>query len=107
MTAEVFPDSVGVGSYRIDLHRSSGGDNYADSYRHANLGVTQITNGCYRLHPVEWNIGGSAGMLAAFTHIRKKTIRQVRNQKPLLADFQKLFIQGQGVEMAWPTLTPR
>ena len=30
-----------------------------------NLGVTHLTNGCYRLHPVEWNIGESAGMLAA------------------------------------------
>ncbi len=30
VTAEVFLDSVGVGSYRIDLHPSSGGDNYID-----------------------------------------------------------------------------
>src|SRR5256714_12861686 len=28
LTAERFLDSVGVGSYRIDLHPSSGGDNY-------------------------------------------------------------------------------
>ncbi|MGH8246655.1 MAG: FAD-dependent oxidoreductase, partial [Gammaproteobacteria bacterium] len=30
LTAEPFADSVGVGSYRIDLHPSSGGDNYVD-----------------------------------------------------------------------------
>src|SRR5262249_38651986 len=30
LTAERFSDSVGVGSYRIDLHPSSGGDNYID-----------------------------------------------------------------------------
>ena len=29
-TAEKFADSVGTGSYRIDLHPSSGGDNYID-----------------------------------------------------------------------------
>ncbi len=29
-TAEKFTDSVGTGSYRIDLHPSSGGDNYID-----------------------------------------------------------------------------
>ena len=31
-----------------------------------NLGTTHITNGCYRLHPVEWGIGEAAGALAAF-----------------------------------------
>src|SRR2546423_4872245 len=81
LTAEPFADSVGVGSYRIDLHPSSGGDNYIDISSlpfqiplgalicrrmdnlipaAKNIGVTHITNGCYRLHPVEWNIGESA-----------------------------------------------
>ncbi|MCS7190243.1 MAG: FAD-dependent oxidoreductase, partial [Fimbriimonadales bacterium] len=80
--AEYFPDSVGVGHYRIDLHPSTGGDNYLDiatlpfqiplgalipcRVRNLlpackNIGTTHITNGCYRLHPVEWNIGESAG----------------------------------------------
>src|SRR5262249_61304249 len=30
LTAERFHDSVGVGSYRIDLHPSTGGGNYID-----------------------------------------------------------------------------
>lgn len=30
LTAEQYQDSVGIGSYRIDLHPSSGGDNYID-----------------------------------------------------------------------------
>ena len=30
------------------------------------LGTTHLTNGAYRLHPIEWNIGKSAGLLAAF-----------------------------------------
>ncbi|MEW5979570.1 MAG: FAD-dependent oxidoreductase [Acidobacteriota bacterium] len=127
VTAESFPDSVGIGSYRIDLHPSSGGDNYIDVSSLPfqiplgslipqrvenllpgckNLGVTHITNGCYRLHPVEWNIGESAGLLVAFALQRKRTPRQVRNQKPLLFDFQE-FIQDQGVEITWPKLTPR
>ena len=127
VTAESFPDSVGIGSYRIDLHPSSGGDNYIDVSSLPfqiplgalvpqrvenllpgckNLGVTHITNGCYRLHPVEWNIGESAGLLAAFSLQRKRTPRQVRNQEHLLSDFQT-FVQNQGVEIAWPKLTPR
>ena len=71
-----------------------------------NLGVTHITNGCYRLHPVEWNIGESAGALAAFAVSRKQTPRGVRNDKKLLAEFQN-WIQGQGIEIAWPKLSPR
>jgi len=39
-----------------------------------NLGVTHITNGCYRLHPVEWNIGEAVGALAAFC-VRKNACR--------------------------------
>ncbi len=126
-TAEVFADSVGVGSYRIDLHPSSGGDNYIDVSSlpfqipmgalipkrannllagSKNLGVTHITNGCYRLHPVEWNIGESAGALAAHAVASKQPPRQIRNNKKLLADFQSKLI-SQGVELAWPKVTPR
>jgi len=125
--AEEFKDSVGVGSYRIDLHPSSGGDNYIDVSSLPfqiplgalipkrvenliaackNLGVTHITNGCYRLHPVEWNIGESAGALAAHAVNSKSTPRQIRNDPKLLAEFQKSLV-SQGVELAWPRVTPR
>ncbi len=127
VTAERFADSVGVGSYRIDLHPSSGGDNYIDVSSLPfqvplgvllprrvenllpackNLGVTHITNGCYRLHPVEWNVGESAGALAAFCLRRKEPPRQVRKDKKLLADFQAA-LRGEGVELEWPRVTPR
>lgn len=127
VTAEVFPDTVGMGSYRIDLHPSSGGDNYIDVSSLPfqiplgalipvrmenvlpackNLGVTHITNGCYRLHPVEWNIGESAGALAAFCLDRKMSPRSVRNKPSLLQDFQAALVQ-QGVELTWPKIGPR
>jgi hypothetical protein len=125
--AELFADSAGVGSYRIDLHPSSGGDNYIDVSSlpfqipmgaliprrvenllagAKNLGVTHITNGCYRLHPVEWNIGESAGALAAFALDKRTTPRAVRNTDKLRQEFQAK-IQAQGIEIAWPKITPR
>lgn len=125
--AERFHDSVGIGSYRIDLHPSSGGDNYIDISSLPfqiplgalipkrvenllpackNIGTTHITNGCYRLHPVEWNIGESAGLLAACCLQRKVVPRQVRNDKGLLKDFQQV-LERQGVEITWPRITPR
>jgi len=85
--ADSFFDSVGIGSYRLDLHPACNGTNTIDIGglpfeiplgallpvrmenllpACKNLGVTHITNGCYRLHPVEWNIGEAAGYLAAY-----------------------------------------
>lgn len=127
VTAEVFPDSVGVGSYRIDLHPSSGGDNYIDISSlpfqiplgalipkrvenllaaAKNLGVTHITNGCYRLHPVEWNIGEAAGAVAAHAVRTKNPPRRIRNNSKLLEEFQA-SLRAQGFELAWPRITPR
>ncbi|WP_020388044.1 FAD-dependent oxidoreductase [Kribbella catacumbae] len=122
--AAEYGDSVGVGMYRIDLHPSTGGDNYIDvassPFRiplgalipqrvenllpaSKNLGTTHITNGCYRLHPVEWNIGEAAGLLAAFCLDRGVSPRAVRNTPALLSDFQARLV-AQGVELSWPAI---
>ena len=85
LLSERFADTVGIGHYRIDLHPSTGGNNYIDFSSLPfqiplgallpvrvqnllpackNIGTTHVSNGCYRLHPVEWNIGDAAGALA-------------------------------------------
>ena len=125
--AEPFEDSVGVGSFRIDLHPSTGGDNYVDisslpfqiplgallpqRVRNLlpackNIGTTHITNGCYRLHPVEWNVGESAGLVAAYCVAESVTPHQVRDTPDLLRDFQDLLAR-QGVQTQWLPAGPR
>ena len=66
-----------------------------------NIGTTHITNGCYRLHPVEWNIGESVGALVAFCLQEDATPHQVRADERILGDFQRALEQ-QGVEPHWP-----
>jgi hypothetical protein len=120
--AQAFPDTVGVGSYRIDLHPSTAGRGYLDistypfqiplgallPQRLDNLlaagkclGVTHVTNGCYRLHPVEWNVGEAAGALAAYCLNQRVSSRAVRSSPTLLADFQRILL-SMGLQLQWP-----
>ncbi len=120
--AAVFTDSVGVGYYPIDLHPSNKGLNQLNLQvlqfqiplgalipqetenllpACKNIGTTHITNGCYRLHPVEWNIGESVGILVAYAIQKKLTPREIHADSNLLRDFQQL-IRSQGVETQWP-----
>jgi hypothetical protein len=85
--ARFFKDSVGLGGYWLDVHRCCGGGGgvweptaayqiplsamVVPRFRNfsvagKSLGVTQIANGAYRLHPEEWAVGHAAGMLASF-----------------------------------------
>ncbi len=120
--AVAFEDSVGVGYYHIDLHPSSNGNNYIDFPSVPfqiplgallpvkmenilpackNIGTTHITNGCYRLHPVEWSIGEAVGCLVAYAQQKGLTPREIRENKTQLLAFQS-FIRSQGIETDWP-----
>lgn len=120
-----FPDSIGIGCYRIDLHPSTGKNNYIDISSLPfqiplgalipirvenlipackNIGTTHITNGCYRLHPIEWNIGEAAGLLSAFSLTHRLKPRQIYQNAKLLQSFQTVLL-NQGIELEWPTLT--
>jgi hypothetical protein len=52
------------------------------------------------LHPVEWNIGEAAGLLAAFALKKNIVPRAVRAKAELLKDFQD-WIRSQGIETEW------
>lgn len=117
-----FDDSVGVGMYRIDLHPSTGGDNYLDVESvpfeiplgalvpvrlknllpaAKNIGTTHISNGAFRLHPVEWNLGEVAGELAAFCLAEEVPPQTVAGQPDRVTRFQTRLVEA-GVEIHWP-----
>jgi hypothetical protein len=122
--AKKYHDSVGVGMYRIDLHPSTGGDNYLDVAScpfqiplgalipeiggnllaaGKDIGTTHITNGCYRLHPVEWSIGEAAGALAAFCIETGQSPSEVHADSTALSRFQAQ-LEADGVELDWPVV---
>jgi hypothetical protein len=119
--ARHFADSVGVGWYPIDIHRA-GPDDVGVSCRTRpfqipmgalipvrvrnllagakNLGVTHITNGCYRLHPVEWNTGEAAGTLAAFAVETKRDPADIWRDPMAQVTFQRRLVAA-GVPLYW------
>jgi hypothetical protein len=117
-----YADTIGVGSYRIDLHPSTGGDSYIDVEScpfeiplgalipqrvtnllasAKNIGTTHITNGCYRMHPVEWSVGEAAGTLAWYCLVNRRTPHAVRACAGWLEELQAALIGGGG-EVHWP-----
>ena len=121
----VRPNSVGIGAYRIDLHPTTKSHRlfYARSYPFEiplgalipkrmknlipackNIGSTHLTNGCMRVHPVEWNIGESAGALAAFAIEEKLSLKQIYDHEEYTKEFQQQ-LQQLGVHLHWPEVS--
>ncbi|GAA2080770.1 FAD-dependent oxidoreductase [Pseudolysinimonas kribbensis] len=119
--AVVYPDAVALGHYRIDLHPAVDGTGYVDIATHpftvplgalipvrvANLvaagktiGATHITNGCYRVHPVEWVTGEIAGLLAAEAIQRDRPPAAIRADPAGFESFRRL-VAARGVDQAW------
>jgi hypothetical protein len=122
--ARLHPDSVGLGLYIfVDVHRCCNSDTTPGNLQQMrpfqiplgalltpavtnlvagakNLGVTHITNGAFRLHPTEWNVGESAGAVAAFALQQEVSPAEVYRQKELLRRFQGA-LAAQGVPLYW------
>lgn len=65
------------------------------------IGTTHVSNGAYRLHPVEWNIGESAGALAAHCIEIGQSPTAVNESSHLTEDFQRR-LTSRGVRLCWP-----
>ncbi len=101
--AKLFDDSIGIGFYMVDIHPCGanergrmmmprpfqiplatmipqGVDNLLPGGK--SIGVTHLTNGAYRLHPVEWNVGEAAATLASLEieQGRRPTTQQVQRE---------------------------
>ncbi|MFC5296235.1 FAD-dependent oxidoreductase [Brachybacterium tyrofermentans] len=118
-----FADSVGTGHYRIDLHPSTSARTYVDidSFpfqiplgalipadvtnllpANKNIGTTHITNGAYRLHPVEWSIGEAVGALAEICRRHGVAPAAVHADAELVAELQALLRDQLRVRLEWP-----
>jgi hypothetical protein len=119
--ARLFPDSAGIGLYPIDIHPGEGEEKIPPDRARPfqiplsslvavrvqnllpackNLGVTHITNGAYRLHPVEWNIGETAGLLAVFCLDRDLTPQAVCADDRRRRRFQRRLVRS-GIPLHW------
>ncbi|MBI2809425.1 MAG: FAD-dependent oxidoreductase [Candidatus Melainabacteria bacterium] len=99
-----FDDTVGIGLYPVDIHGHQevpGAAQQTSPFQISlsslipgdatnllpackNIGVTHITNGAYRLHPIEWAIGEVQGALAA------QMCKDKREAKDYIKDFKRL-----------------
>lgn len=117
----VFYDSVGVGHYSMDLHITTQTHSffYKPSERFTiplgamipvrmtnlipackNIGATHLTGSCYRLHPVEWNVGEVAGLLASYSMDNGISLKEILENRTELAKFQDL-LRNQGIQLYW------
>lgn len=114
-----FSDAVGIGLYPIDLHGCGQGTlsiptkpfqiplgalvpektiNLLPAAK--NIGTTHLTNGAYRLHPVEWAVGEAAAVLAVFCQ-RVGASPQEVHADPGLTRRLQLMLLDQGVPLYW------
>ncbi len=112
-------DSVGVGHYAIDIHMTTKSHTFLYDATHPfeipmsamipkrlknlipackNIGSTHLTSGCYRLHPVEWNVGEVAGYMAAYCINHNITLLELLEHHILA--FQQL-LEKEGVQLHW------
>jgi FAD dependent oxidoreductase len=111
--ARWYPDSIGTGFYMVDIHPCGANERgrmmmpkpfqipvsalFPQGVTNMlaagkNIGVTHLTNGAFRLHPIEWNVGESAAVIASIV----LKFRRV----PPAAEVQAELVRN-GVPIVW------
>lgn len=125
--AKQMTDSMGIGWYAMDLHSCVGNPDvhlYAPTKPFQiplsaivpqmmqnllpackNIGTTHLTNGAYRLHPIEWAIGEAAGHLAHFCMRHHVTPHAVSADEWLIWRLQYQLVRY-GCPIAWAVDVP-
>lgn len=118
--AKLHRDSLGIGHYPIDIHGQNDMPGAAQqtvpfqipafsllqdtiwNFLPAckNIGVTHITNGAYRLHPIEWATGEAAGTIACKALKRHKSPHRLLKNRSALVAVQKDLL-NQGAPLFW------
>ena len=119
-------DTVGVGSYPLDIHPNGHGEPNAFVTTRPfqiplgalipvrltnllpackNLGTTHLSNGAYRLHPIEWNIGESAGLIAHFCLQKGLTLRELSQNEKTFGELQSFLLHNR-IPLHWYTDVP-
>lgn len=119
--ARHFPDSVGIGLYAIDIHPAEGEEKIPPAAAKPfqiplsaliprrtqnllpackNIGTTHITNGAYRLHPIEWAIGEAAAQVALFCMDRRLTPQTLCGDAHRLRRLQRRLVRA-GIPLYW------
>ena len=117
--ARLYPDTVGIGQYPIDIHScgrkdftsaskpyeiplgaliSKNSDNLLAASK--NIGTTHITNGAYRLHPTEWAIGEAAAATVVWSVNHHTTPKQIDANFKQLQGLQRWLVQD-GQPIFW------
>jgi len=119
--ASIRSDSVGIGHYWLDIHPGASDEpglfletrpfqiplgalvpvrlrNLLPACK--NLGVTHLSNGAFRLHPIEWNVGEAAGHLAAFCLQEGLEPQAVAASQGLTRKFQRRLLE-EGIPLYW------
>jgi hypothetical protein len=111
--ARSFEDSIGIGFYMVDIHPCGANErgrmmmpkpfqiplatllpqapvNFLPAGK--NIGVTHLTNGAFRLHPIEWMVGEAAGTVAS--------LAITNGAQPDIRTIQRDLVQA-GVPIVW------